>query len=79
MGTVSIVNTKDLKSVPASNLGQQLEGRPAGVQFGNEGSPDGNVMVDTRLSNKLRFKIRSCVWSVIRLRHLIPFIINLNN
>lgn len=47
-GAVSTVSAKDLKAVPASNLGQQLEGRAAGVQVGNEGSPGGNVMVRIR-------------------------------
>src|SRR5690606_37395691 len=37
-----------LKSVPANNFAQQLQGRAAGVQIGNEGSPGGNVMVRIR-------------------------------
>lgn len=47
-GAVSSVNAKDLKSVPANNFAQQLQGRAAGVQIGNEGSPGGNVMVRIR-------------------------------
>jgi TonB-linked SusC/RagA family outer membrane protein len=47
-GSVTIVNSKDLKAVPASNFAQQLQGRAAGVQIGNEGSPGGNVMVRIR-------------------------------
>jgi len=47
-GSVSVVNADDLKSVPSNNFAQQLQGRAAGVQIGNEGSPGGNVMVRIR-------------------------------
>lgn len=47
-GAVSKVDAEDLKSVPANNFAQQLQGRAAGVQIGNEGTPGGNVMVRIR-------------------------------
>lgn len=47
-GAVSTVDADDLKSVPANNFAQQLQGRASGVQVGTEGSPGGNVMVRIR-------------------------------
>ncbi|RAJ93219.1 TonB-linked SusC/RagA family outer membrane protein [Larkinella arboricola] len=47
-GSVSTVSAKDLQAVPANNVGQQLQGRVAGVTIGNDGQPGGNVMVRIR-------------------------------
>ncbi len=47
-GAVATVDTKQLLSVPATNLGQALQGRVAGVQVGNENAPGGGVMVRIR-------------------------------
>lgn len=47
-GAVATVDTKQLLSVPATNVGQALQGRVAGVQIGNENSPGGGVMVRIR-------------------------------
>ncbi len=47
-GAVSTVDAEELKSVPANNFAQQLQGRVSGVQVGNEGSPGGNVMIRIR-------------------------------
>ncbi|GAB3896124.1 SusC/RagA family TonB-linked outer membrane protein [Spirosoma agri] len=47
-GAVATVDTKQLLSVPATNVGQALQGRVAGVQVGNENSPGGGVMVRIR-------------------------------
>ena len=38
-GAVATVDTKQLLSVPATNVGQALQGRVAGVTVGNENSP----------------------------------------
>ncbi|GAB4037372.1 TonB-dependent receptor [Spirosoma gilvum] len=47
-GAVATVDTKQLLSVPSTNVGQALQGRVAGVQVGNENSPGGGVMVRIR-------------------------------
>ncbi len=47
-GAVATVDTKQLLSVPATNVGQALQGRVAGVQVGNENAPGGGVMVRIR-------------------------------
>ncbi|MRS61828.1 SusC/RagA family TonB-linked outer membrane protein [Larkinella terrae] len=47
-GAVATVDTKQLLSIPATNVGQALQGRVAGVQVGNENSPGGGVMVRIR-------------------------------
>lgn len=47
-GAVSSVDAKELLAVPASNVGQALQGRVAGVVVGNENSPGGGVMIRIR-------------------------------
>ena len=47
-GAVASVDTKDLTVVPATNFAQQLQGRVAGVQVGNDGQPGGDVAVRIR-------------------------------
>jgi len=47
-GAVATVNVKQLLSAPATNVGQALQGRVAGVTVGNENAPGGNVMVRIR-------------------------------
>ncbi|MBN8823664.1 MULTISPECIES: TonB-dependent receptor [unclassified Spirosoma] len=47
-GAVATVDTKQLLSVPSTNVGQALQGRVAGVQVGNENAPGGGVMVRIR-------------------------------
>ncbi len=47
-GAVATVDTRQLLSVPATNVGQALQGRVAGVTVGNENSPGGGVMVRIR-------------------------------
>ncbi|MEZ0610298.1 SusC/RagA family TonB-linked outer membrane protein [Fibrella sp. WM1] len=47
-GAVATVDTKQLLSVPATNVGQALQGRVAGVTVGNENAPGGGVMVRIR-------------------------------
>jgi TonB-dependent starch-binding outer membrane protein SusC len=47
-GAVATVDTKQLLSIPATNLGQALQGRVPGVQVGNDNSPGGGVMVRIR-------------------------------
>ena len=47
-GAVATVDTKQLLSIPATNVGQALQGRVAGVTVGNENSPGGGVMVRIR-------------------------------
>lgn len=47
-GAVATVDSKQLLSVPSTNVGQALQGRVAGVQVGNENSPGGGVMVRIR-------------------------------
>lgn len=47
-GAVTTVSAKDLLSAPATNVGQALQGRAAGVTVGNENAPGGGVMVRVR-------------------------------
>lgn len=47
-GAVATVDTKQLLSVPATNLAQAMQGRVAGVNVGNDNSPGGGVMVRIR-------------------------------
>lgn len=47
-GAVATVNTRELLSVPATNVAQALQGRVAGVTVGNENSPGGGVIVRIR-------------------------------
>lgn len=47
-GAVATVDVKKLLSTPATNVGQALQGRVAGVQIGTDNSPGGNVMVRVR-------------------------------
>ncbi len=47
-GAVATVDTKQLLSVPATNVAQALQGRVAGVTVGNENSPGGGVIVRIR-------------------------------
>ncbi|MFT4031574.1 MAG: TonB-dependent receptor [Siphonobacter sp.] len=47
-GAVATIDSKTLLSVPASNVGQALQGRIAGVTVGNENAPGGGVMVRIR-------------------------------
>ncbi|MBC3787683.1 SusC/RagA family TonB-linked outer membrane protein [Spirosoma utsteinense] len=47
-GAVATVDTKQLLSIPATNVGQALQGRVAGVTVGNENAPGGGVMVRIR-------------------------------
>jgi TonB-dependent starch-binding outer membrane protein SusC len=47
-GAVTSVDAKKLLAVPATNVGQALQGRVAGVTIGNENAPGGNVMVRIR-------------------------------
>lgn len=47
-GAVATVDSKQLLSVPSTNLAQAMQGRVAGVVVGNENSPGGGVMVRVR-------------------------------
>ncbi|TAH21674.1 MAG: TonB-dependent receptor [Cytophagales bacterium] len=47
-GAVGTVETKQLLSVPAANVGQAMQGRIAGVNVSNDNSPGGGVMVRIR-------------------------------
>jgi TonB-dependent starch-binding outer membrane protein SusC len=47
-GAVASLESKKLLNVPASNLGQALQGKVAGVTVGNDNSPGGGVMVRVR-------------------------------
>lgn len=47
-GAVATIDTKQLLSVPATNLAQAMQGRVAGVTVGNDNSPGGGVMVRIR-------------------------------
>lgn len=47
-GSVSTIDSKQLLSTPATNLGQAMQGKVAGVTVGNENSPGGGVMVRIR-------------------------------
>jgi TonB-dependent starch-binding outer membrane protein SusC len=47
-GSVATIDNKQLLSTPATNLGQAMQGKVAGVTVGNENSPGGGVMVRIR-------------------------------
>ncbi|UCJ06601.1 TonB-dependent receptor [Chitinophaga pendula] len=47
-GAVATVDVKKLLSTPATNIGQALQGRVAGVTIGTDASPGGSVMVRIR-------------------------------
>ncbi|MCX6215421.1 MAG: TonB-dependent receptor [Spirosoma sp.] len=47
-GAIATVSTRELLSVPATNVAQALQGRVAGVSVGNENSPGGGVIVRIR-------------------------------
>jgi len=47
-GAVATIDSKQLLSVPAANLGQAMQGRIAGVNVSNDNSPGGGVMVRIR-------------------------------
>ena len=47
-GAVSAVSNKDLKDLPASNVGQALQGKVAGVQIIDSGTPGSNVNIKVR-------------------------------
>jgi TonB-dependent starch-binding outer membrane protein SusC len=47
-GSVATIDNKQLLATPATNLGQAMQGKVAGVTVGNENSPGGGVMVRVR-------------------------------
>lgn len=47
-GSVSKIEPRDLVSVPSASFAQQLQGRSAGVQVGNDAAPGGGVAVRIR-------------------------------
>lgn len=47
-GAITSVDADDLKAVPATNVGQALQGRAAGVTVVNDGRPGGNQTVRIR-------------------------------
>jgi TonB-linked SusC/RagA family outer membrane protein len=47
-GSVSSVNSKDIKSLPVPNVGEALQGRAAGVQILSSGAPGSNVTIRVR-------------------------------
>lgn len=47
-GSVSSVNSKDIKSLPVPNVGEALQGRASGVQVLSSGSPGSNVTIRVR-------------------------------
>ncbi len=47
-GAVTVVGAKELQSLPAASVAQQLQGRAAGVTVGNDNSPGGGTMVRIR-------------------------------
>ncbi len=47
-GAVSKVDSRDLVAVPSASFAQQLQGRSAGVQVGNDAAPGGGVAVRIR-------------------------------
>ena len=47
-GSVAVVDVDELKKVPASNLGQQLQGKAAGLIVGATGGPGTSTMVRIR-------------------------------
>lgn len=47
-GSVTVVNVDQLKETPASNFGQQLQGKAAGVTVGTQGAPGSPTMIRIR-------------------------------
>src|SRR5690606_5266841 len=47
-GSVSSVNTKELKSLPVPSIGEALQGRAAGMQIITSGAPGSNVVFRIR-------------------------------
>ncbi|QEC42837.1 SusC/RagA family TonB-linked outer membrane protein [Pseudobacter ginsenosidimutans] len=47
-GSLSSVNSKDIKSLPVSNAGDAIQGRAAGVQIVSSGSPGSNATIRIR-------------------------------
>src|SRR5690554_4479686 len=47
-GSISVVDVDKLKEMPASNFGQQLQGRAAGVTVGTQGAPGSSTMIRIR-------------------------------
>jgi len=47
-GSVSVVDVDQLKKMPATNLGQQLQGKAAGVTVGSQGAPGSPTMIRIR-------------------------------
>lgn len=48
IGSVSVINTKDMLSTPSANLSGQLQGRAAGVVVGNDSRPGNGAKVRIR-------------------------------
>lgn len=46
--SISTISSKDIKEIPASDIGQTLQGRAAGVSVTNGGSPGGKTAVRIR-------------------------------
>ncbi|MEO8961786.1 MAG: TonB-dependent receptor [Ginsengibacter sp.] len=47
-GSVTVVNVEQLKETPASNFGEQLQGKAAGVVVGAQGAPGSPTMIRIR-------------------------------
>ncbi len=47
-GAVTVINPKELTSVPTASVTQMLQGRASGVTVGNDNSPGGGTMVRIR-------------------------------
>src|SRR5690606_5254296 len=47
-GSVTVVDMNQLQKMPATNLGQQLQGRAAGVTVGSQGAPGSPTMIRIR-------------------------------
>ena len=47
-GAVTVINPKELTSVPSASVTQMLQGRASGVTVGNDNSPGGGTMVRIR-------------------------------
>ena len=47
-GSVTVVNVDQLEKTPASNFGQQLQGKAAGVAVGTQGAPGTSAMIRIR-------------------------------
>jgi TonB-dependent starch-binding outer membrane protein SusC len=47
-GSVAIVDVKELKKLPATNIGDQLQGRVAGVQVSSTGDPGSSAFIRIR-------------------------------